>query len=189
MHRDDLRHGTPSSHRARYPSPYSSWRRHQKPLSLRPSGAGRATRTCPTRRRHLVRRPSRCGRRRRPRARMRSGQAPLFCRSRGLFRGPRRSRSVWQTLLRGTIVGSVKVVIDRPGLPFLPGVRDVEVVVEVALERRRPRKAPAHPPLVRLELSQRRAGHGRQGDIVIARCTTEPEKPSAMDEQEGQPAV
>src|SRR5436189_3842315 len=48
-----------------------------------------------------------------------------------------------------------EVVADGSGLPFLPGVRHVEVVVEVAAKRRCPGEAPAHPLLVGLQFRQR----------------------------------
>ena len=56
---------------------YSSWRRHQKPFSLRPSGARSSHWYMPRGRRGRARRPNRCGRRRRPRARTRSRPALL----------------------------------------------------------------------------------------------------------------
>ena len=43
--RSRCRSGSPS--RAAQPRSYSSWRRHQTPVSLRPAGRGRATGTCP----------------------------------------------------------------------------------------------------------------------------------------------
>src|SRR5216684_7637170 len=51
--------------------------------------------------------------------------------------------------LRQPEVHRAVVVLDGSRLPLLLGVRYPEVVVEVAVERRRPGEAPAHPPLVR----------------------------------------
>ena len=50
---------------------------------------------------------------------------------------------------------------------LLLGERDVEVEVEVAAERGRPGKRPAHPLLVGLQLGERRARHRRKRDVVI----------------------
>src|SRR5262249_51335203 len=52
------------------------------------------------------------------------------------------------------------VVFDASLALLLLGDPDVEVEVEVARERRGPREAPAHPPLVRLQLCEGRARHG-----------------------------
>src|SRR5260370_238809 len=52
-------------------------------------------------------------------------------------------------------------------LPLLLGVRRLEVVVEVAVERRRPGEAPAHPPLVRLQFRERSPRHRAERDVVI----------------------
>src|ERR1700724_1663104 len=60
----------------------------------------------------------------------------------------RRDLSKQGTLLAGLRrphVHRAEVVLDDSRLPLLLGVRRLEVVVEVALERRRPGKAPAHP--------------------------------------------
>jgi hypothetical protein len=51
---------------------YSSSRRHQMPVSLRPLVRGRATDTCPRGRPVPVRKWNRCAKRRRPRAQTRS---------------------------------------------------------------------------------------------------------------------
>src|SRR6266567_5621049 len=50
--------------------------------------------------------------------------------------------------LRQPKVSRAEVVLDGSRLPLLLGDRRLEVVVEVAVERRRPGEAPAHPPLV-----------------------------------------
>jgi hypothetical protein len=68
-------------------------------------------------------------------------------------------------------------------------VRRLEVVVEVAVERRRPREAPAHPLLVRLQLRERSRDTAQSVRSRLARWTTKPSKPSAIDEQDGHPAV
>src|SRR2546421_4244824 len=43
----------------------------------------------------------------------------------------------------------------------------LEVVVEVAVERRRPGEAPAHPPLVRLQFRERSPRHRAQRNVMI----------------------
>ena len=53
------------------------------------------------------------------------------------------------------------VVFDAALALLLLGERDVEVAVEVAAERRRPGKRPAHAPLVGLQLLERRSRHRR----------------------------
>src|SRR6476646_3101097 len=54
-------------------------------------------------------------------------------------------------------VDGAEVVLDGSSLPFLICMGHVEVVVEVAISRGRPGKAPAHPLLVGLQFRQRRA--------------------------------
>ena len=60
---------------------------------------------------------------------------------------------------------------------LLLGERDVEVGVEVAAERGRPGKRPAHPPLVRLQLRERRPRHRRQRDVVVGQVDGEAVEP------------
>src|SRR5215813_14782169 len=60
-----------------------------------------------------------------------------------------------------------EVVVDGSGLPFLLRVRHVEVIVEVAAERRCPGEAPAHPLLVGLQFRKRRPRHRAQRDVVV----------------------
>src|ERR1700720_3906364 len=69
--------------------------------------------------------------------------------------------------LRRPHVHRAEVVLDESRLPLLPGVRRLEVVVEVAVERRRPGEAPAHPPLVRLQFRERSPRHRAERDVVI----------------------
>src|SRR5215467_8169521 len=66
---------------------------------------------------------------------------------------PQLAPGVQGTLLAGRRpkVQFAKVVLDRSRQPLLLGVRRLEVVVEVATERRRPGEAPAHSLLVRLQ--------------------------------------
>src|SRR5437763_7207276 len=68
------------------------------------------------------------------------------------------------------------------------GLRDAEVEVEVASARRDPRKAPAQPSLVCLELRERRAGDVEHRRFTRCRCGSTPLTASALDEQVGQPA-
>src|SRR6266851_2269073 len=82
----------------------------------------------------------------------------------------RRERGERWTLLAGLRrpkVHRAEVVLDGSRLPFLLGVRRLEVVVEVAVERRRPGEAPAHPPLVRLKFRERSPRHRAERDVVI----------------------
>src|SRR2546421_8503507 len=82
----------------------------------------------------------------------------------------RRDRGERWTLLAGLRrphVHRAEVVLDGSRLPLLLGVRCLEVEVEVAVERRRPGEAPAHPPLVRLQLRERSPRHGAECDVVI----------------------
>src|SRR6202030_1468098 len=92
---------------------------------------------------------------------------PLFSEGNGIRAGTRRDLDEEGTLLGRPEVSGTEVVLDGARLPFLVGVKYVKVVVEVALERRRPRKAPAHPPLVVLELCKRGPRHGRERQVVI----------------------
>ena len=55
--------------------------------------------------------------------------------------------------------------------------RDVEVEVEVAAERGRPGKRPPHPPLVRLQLRERRPRHRRKRDVVVGQVDDEAVEP------------
>ena len=73
------------------------------------------------------------------------------------------------TLLAGRRpeVRRAEVVVDGSRLPLLPGVRDLEVVVEVAVVRGCPREAPAHAPPVLQQLRERRPRHRAQRDVVM----------------------
>ncbi len=73
------------------------------------------------------------------------------------------------TLLAGQRpkVHLAEVVLDGSRLPLLLGERRLEVVVEVAVERRRPGEAPAHAPLVRLQFRERSPRHRAERDVVI----------------------
>src|SRR5450755_3590385 len=64
-------------------------------------------------------------------------------------------------------VRRAEVGLDRSRIPLLLGVRRVEVVVEVAVEGGRPGEAPAHPPLVCLQLRERGSRHRAERDVVI----------------------
>src|SRR6266436_5383565 len=69
--------------------------------------------------------------------------------------------------LRRPHVHRAEVVLDDSRLLLLLGVRHLEVVVEVAAERRRPGEAPAHPLLVRLQFRKRSPRHRAERDVVI----------------------
>src|SRR5436309_9654344 len=68
----------------------------------------------------------------------------------------RRAKSLWAEVVHGD---------SRPLL--LLRVARLEVVVEVAPERRCPGEAPTHPALVRLQLRDRRARDGSEGNVVV----------------------
>jgi hypothetical protein len=70
----------------------------------------------------------------------------------------------------------VVVFDDALALLFL-GEGDVEVEVEVAAERGRPGKLAPHPPLVRLQLRQRRPRHCRKRDVVVRQVDSEAVEP------------
>src|SRR5712692_8251986 len=65
------------------------------------------------------------------------------------------------------VAAALVVVFDGPIALLLLRDRDVEVEVEVAAERGRPGKRPSHPPLVRLQLRERRPRHRRKRDVVV----------------------
>src|SRR6058998_2751668 len=69
------------------------------------------------------------------------------------------------------------VVFHAPLALLLLGDRDVEVEVEVAAERGRPGKRPPHPPLVRLQLRERRPRHRRKRDVVVGQVDDEAVEP------------
>src|SRR5438270_3902155 len=64
-------------------------------------------------------------------------------------------------------VNIAEVVLGDTRPPLLLCVRDMEVVVEIAAERRSPGEAPAHPLLVRLQFRERSPRHRAQRDVVI----------------------
>src|SRR5262245_44719406 len=75
------------------------------------------------------------------------------------------------------VAGALVVVFDAPLALLVLGERDVEVEVEVAIERGRPRKRPPHPPLVRLQLRERRPRHCRKADVVVRQVNGEAVEP------------
>ena len=60
-----------------------------------------------------------------------------------------------------------EIVVDLARGDQLFPEGDVEVVVEVALERRHPRKVPTHAFPVGQDLGERRAGHADDADVVM----------------------
>src|SRR5262245_32066874 len=68
---------------------------------------------------------------------------------------------------RGPFRRGPEVVLSTPGGDVLRFERDLEVVVEVAAERRDPEELPSHALAHRLDLLDRRAGHGRIAHIVV----------------------
>src|SRR5882672_8597172 len=68
------------------------------------------------------------------------------------------------------------VVFDAFALLLL-AKRNAEVEVEFAADRRRPGERPAHPPLVRLQLRERRPRHRRKRDVVIRQVHDEAVEP------------
>src|SRR6266498_4001627 len=160
------------------------------PSRCAPWGRGRATGTCPRGRPVRAHRWNRCGRRRRPRARTRSCPASRASTWPRRFRSWPRTRAHARPLARvrgrvgsghGRVLGdglrdrcrvhrvtaAPVVVFDAPLALLLLGERDVEVDVEVAAARGRPGKRPAHPPLVRLQLRERRARHRPEHHVMV----------------------
>ena len=81
------------------------------------------------------------------------------------------------------------IVVDlrRPSRPWRE--RDVEVVVEVAAERRHPFEFPAHALLVGLDLGERRARHHHQRDVALGEMNRRRRRNDRPGyEQLGQPA-
>src|SRR5262245_44973032 len=76
-------------------------------------------------------------------------------------------RPLFAGIQRQSHVDRAEVVLEALRLLLLRGERDPEVVVEVTAVRRRPREAPAHPALVRLQLLERGSRHGVEGDVVV----------------------
>src|SRR5260370_41153052 len=70
-------------------------------------------------------------------------------------------------------VRPTEVVLDGSGLLLLLGVCRLEVVVEVAVERRRRGEAPAHPPFVRLQFRERSPRHRAERYVVIRQMDDE----------------
>src|ERR1044071_10394452 len=66
------------------------------------------------------------------------------------------SDGLWSRCLVHRVAAALVVVFDTPRPLLLLGERDVEVKVEVAADRGRPRKGPYNPPLVRLNPGERR---------------------------------
>src|SRR6266700_7893365 len=71
---------------------------------------------------------------------------------------------------------ATEIVFDALALLLL-GEGDVEVEVEVAAERRRPGKRPVHPPLIRLQLAERRPRHRAKRDVVVRQVSYEAVEP------------
>src|ERR687892_1411533 len=69
------------------------------------------------------------------------------------------------------------VVFDASLALLLLGEPDAEVEVEVAAERGRPGDRPPHPPLVRLQLRERRPRHRRKRDVVVGQVDDEAVEP------------
>src|ERR1700722_10406963 len=63
---------------------------------------------------------------------------------------------LWNRSRVERVAAALVVVFDGPLALLLLGERDIEVEVEVAAARGRPGKPPPHPPLVRLQLRERR---------------------------------
>ncbi len=59
------------------------------------------------------------------------------------------------------------VVLEASSALLLLGDRGIEVEVEFAVARRRPRKRPSHPALERLQLGERRERYGHERDVMV----------------------
>src|SRR5208283_4623419 len=69
------------------------------------------------------------------------------------------------------------VVFDTSLALLLLGDRDVEIEVEVAAKRGGPGKRPPHPPLIRLQLRERRPRHRRKRDVAVRQMDGEAVEP------------
>ena len=69
------------------------------------------------------------------------------------------------------------VVFDVSLALLLLGELDVKVEIEVAAERGRPGKRPAHPPLVRLQLRKRRARHRPEHHVMVGQVNNDALEP------------
>src|ERR1051325_10003549 len=83
--------------------------------------------------------------------------------------------------------GRPVVVVNRSRPLLLLGDRDIEVEVEVAAKRRRPRKIPPHPPLEALQLRERCPRYRPEHHIVVGEVHGEPVK-AVRDRRAGRTA-
>ena len=126
-----------------------------------PWARGRATDRRPRARPGRAHKWNRRGRRRRPRSRTRSCPAGRACRFARRFRtiAAKRATGSGTCAARQRMLASPVIVFDATLVLLILGDRDVEIEVEIAAERGRPGKRPSHPPLVGLQLRERRARH------------------------------
>ena len=132
----------------------------RRPARCAPWARGPATDRCPRGRPARGHRWNRCGRRRHPPGRRRSCPAGRAYRwPRRFRRSPRNRRPAPRRRRVHHVAVAPVVVFDAPFALLRLGDGDVEVEIEIAAQRRRPGKAPPHPPLIGLELGERRARH------------------------------
>jgi hypothetical protein len=64
-------------------------------------------------------------------------------------------------------IAHLVIVVDLAVDSLLRRERDMEVVIEVVAEGRHPIEAPAHPPLIGLDLGEGRSGNGEQHHVAV----------------------
>src|SRR5258708_3408880 len=96
----------------------------------------------------------------------------------GSGHGRVRGDGLWDLCRRvHRVAAALIVVFDAPLALLLLGERDVEVEVEVAAARGGQWKGPPHPPLVRLQLRERRQRYHRKRDVVVGQVDDEAVEP------------
>src|SRR5882724_3023671 len=71
------------------------------------------------------------------------------------------------------VAATLIIILDAAGALLRLGDRGVEIEVEVAAERRCPGKRPRQPPLIRLQLRQRRPRHRPEHHVMVGQVNSE----------------